>query len=70
MHTGKIKKFIADRGFGFISDTDGREVFFHKSSIIDTNVEALIEGAIVEFEIEKSPKGPRAVNVKVSQGAG
>jgi len=65
MHTGKIKKLIRERGFGFISDTDGREVFFHQSSLIDTKFDALNEEQTVEFEIEKSPKGPRAVNVKV-----
>jgi len=66
MHTGKIKKLIRERGFGFISDTDGREVFFHQSSLIDTKFDALNEEQTVEFEIEKSPKGPRAVNVKVA----
>ncbi|MBU2063663.1 MAG: cold shock domain-containing protein, partial [Candidatus Omnitrophica bacterium] len=34
MHTGKIKKLVRDRGFGFISDTDGREIFFHQSSLV------------------------------------
>jgi CspA family cold shock protein len=65
MHTGKIKKLIRERGFGFISDTDGREVFFHRSSVIDVQFDALQEGRDVEFDVEKSPKGPRAVNVKV-----
>ena len=67
MHTGKIKKLIRDRGFGFISDTDGKEVFFHRSSVVDTQFEALNEDQTVEFEIEKSPKGPRAINVRVTQ---
>lgn len=65
MHTGKIKKLIRDRGFGFISDTDGREVFFHQSSLIDVKFDALTEEQSVEFEIENSPKGPRAVNVRI-----
>lgn len=65
MHTGKIKKLVRERGFGFISDTDGREVFFHQSSLIDTKFEELNEEQEVEFEIEKSPKGPRAINVRV-----
>jgi cold shock protein len=67
MHTGKIKKLVQERGFGFISDTDGREVFFHKSSIIDAQFESLSEEQTVEFEVEKSPKGPRAINVKPVQ---
>lgn len=66
MHTGKIKKVVRDRGFGFISDTDGREVFFHRSSVVDSQFESLNEEQTVEFEIEKSDKGPRAVNVRVS----
>ncbi|MDD5595824.1 MAG: cold shock domain-containing protein [Candidatus Omnitrophica bacterium] len=65
MHTGKIKKIVRERGFGFISDSDGREVFFHQSNIIDTQMDALKEEQEVEFEIENSPKGPRAINVKV-----
>ena len=65
MHTGKVKKLVADRGFGFISDTDGREVFFHQSSLIDARFDSLSEGQDVEFEVEKSPKGPRAINVKI-----
>lgn len=65
MHTGKIKKLVRERGFGFISDTDGREVFFHQSSLIEAKFDDLKEEQGVEFEIENSPKGPRAVNVKV-----
>lgn len=67
MHTGKIKKLVRDRGFGFISDTDGREVFFHQSSLIDVKFDALTEDQSVEFEIEQSPKGPRAINIHLAQ---
>ena len=67
MHKGKIKKLVRDRGFGFISDTDGREVFFHQTSLVETTFNALNEDQQVEFEIEKSDKGPRAVNVHVVQ---
>lgn len=63
MHTGKIKKLVRDRGFGFIADTDGRELFFHRNSV-EGNFEGLSEGQSVEFEVESSPKGPRAINVK------
>ena len=65
MHKGKIKKLIRDRGFGFISDEDGREVFFHQSSLVDIKFDTLNEEQNVEFEVEKSDKGPRAVNVHV-----
>jgi CspA family cold shock protein len=68
MHTGKIKKLVRERGFGFISDTDGREVFFHQSSLVEVKFDALNEEQNVEFEVENSPKGPRAINVKVVQG--
>jgi CspA family cold shock protein len=67
MHSGKIKKLVRDRGFGFISDTDGRELFFHQSGLVDVQFSALNEDQSVEFEVEKSPKGPRAINVKVVQ---
>ena len=65
MHTGKIKKVVSDRGFGFISDTDGRELFFHRSSLIDAEFDALKGEEKVEFEIEDSPKGPRAVKIHI-----
>jgi len=65
MHTGKIKKIVRDRGFGFISDTDGREVFFHQSSVIETPFDALKEDQAVQFEVESSDKGPRAIDIKV-----
>jgi len=67
MHTGKIKKVVRERGFGFISDSDGREVFFHQSSLIDVKFDTLTEEQTVEFEVEKSDKGPRAINVRISQ---
>ena len=67
MHTGKIKKLVRERGFGFISDADGREVFFHQSSVVDVSFDALTEEQDVEFEVEKSPKGPRAIDVRVVQ---
>ncbi len=63
-HTGKIKKLVRDRGFGFISDNDGRELFFHQSGVEDSKYDSLSEDQKVEFEVEPSPKGPRAVHVK------
>ncbi len=64
MHTGKIKKLVSDRGFGFIADTDGREVFFHQSSLVEISFSDLTENQDVEFEVENSAKGPRAINVR------
>ena len=67
MHKGKIKKLVHDRGFGFINDTDGREVFFHQSSLVGITFDALKGDEEVEFEVENSPKGPRAVNVSIAK---
>ena len=66
MHKGKIKKLVKDRGFGFISDTDGREVFFHQNSLVEAKFDALTEEQSVSYDIEKSDKGPRAINVRVA----
>ena len=63
MHKGKIKKIIQDRGFGFISDTDGREVFFHRNGVLNDRFDSLREDQEVAFDVEQSPKGPRAINV-------
>jgi cold shock protein len=63
---GKIKRVVRDRGFGFISSAEGREIFFHRSSLQDLNFDTLKEGDHVEFEVEDGPKGPRAVAVKPS----
>ena len=68
MHKGKIKKIVRDRGFGFISDTDGREVFFHQSGLVEVAFTALNEDQQVEFDVETSDKGPRAQNIRVVQG--
>jgi CspA family cold shock protein len=67
MHTGKINKLIRDRGFGFIDDTDGRKVFFHQSSLVGITFDVLKGDEKVEFEVESSPKGPRAVNVSIAK---
>jgi CspA family cold shock protein len=65
MHKGKIDRVIRNRGFGFINDTDGRKVFFHQSSLVGITFEALKEDEEVEFEVENSPKGPRAINMSL-----
>jgi CspA family cold shock protein len=66
MHKGKIKRLIKDRGFGFISDTDGREVFFHRNNLVGVEFERLDEEQTLEFDVENSPKGPRAINIKIA----
>ena len=62
---GEIKKLIRERGFGFISAEDGREIFFHRSALEGVDFDALEEGNNVEFNEERGPKGPQAVNVRV-----
>ena len=69
MHTGKIKKLVKERGFGFISDNDGRELFFHSSGLVGTSFESLRGDEQVSFEIETSEKGPRATKINVVQEA-
>ena len=65
--TGTIKKVVADRGFGFIVAEDAKEYFFHRSSVDATlDFDRLAGGEAVEFEVEASPKGPRAANVRAA----
>lgn len=67
MRQGRIKKLVKDRGYGFIRDDDGKELFFHRSQVqTPASFEGLGEEQPVEFDLEESPKGPRAVNVRVS----
>jgi CspA family cold shock protein len=65
MTTGTIKKVVSDRGFGFIAAEDEKEYFFHRGGL-DSSIDfdRLVGGERVEFEIEASPKGPRAVQVR------
>ncbi len=64
MTTGTIKKVIADRGFGFIAAEDGKEYFFHRGGLVaPLDFDSLKGGERVSFEVEQSPKGPRAVQV-------
>ncbi len=65
MATGTVKKVVADRGFGFITEDGGKDVFFHRTSIVTGEFESLRGGEKAEFDVEDGPKGPRAVNVKI-----
>ena len=65
MTKGTVKWFNDAKGFGFISREDGDDVFVHHTSISGTGFKSLAEGQAVTFEIEKTPKGPRAVNVVI-----
>lgn len=63
---GTVKRLLKDKGFGFIASQDGQEYFFHRSEVRGSSFESLREGAAVSFEVESSPKGPRAANVRES----
>jgi cold shock protein len=65
MTTGTIKKIVADRGFGFITAEDAKEYFFHRGALDQSiDFDRLVGGERVTFEIESSPKGPRAAQVR------
>lgn len=62
---GTVKWFNEDKGFGFIERNDGGEdVFLHFSALEQTGFKTVAEGAAVEFDIERGPKGPKAANVQ------
>jgi CspA family cold shock protein len=70
MATGTIKKVVSDRGFGFITAEDGKEYFFHRNSLqASLDFDRLTGGERVEFDVESSPKGPRAGNVRTAEAA-
>jgi CspA family cold shock protein len=68
--TGTIKTIRADRGFGFVADTQGNEYFFHRSAVQGTAFDALKVGDAVEFDQGQGPKGPRAENVRKETAGG
>jgi len=70
MAKGKIKRLYLNKGYGFIKPTTGGEdVFFHKTSVQQIQFEELQEGTIVEYREEDSPKGRRAIDVRVPNRA-
>jgi CspA family cold shock protein len=69
MPKGTVKWFNDSKGFGFIAQDDGADVFVHYSAISGEGYRSLAEGSRVEFDIEDSPKGPRATNVVVTEAA-
>ena len=62
---GKVKWFDSKKGYGFILDEEGNEIFVHFSGIVKEGFKSLKEQQQVEFEIGESEKGPQAVNVVV-----
>lgn len=69
MATGIVKWFDDAKGYGFIEQESGEDVFVHYTAIVGEGYRSLTEGSEVEFDIEESPKGPRAANVVVIKAA-
>ena len=63
MIKGFVKWFDTKKGFGFIKQPDGEDVFVHYSGIVGDGFKSLRAGEEVEFEVNQGPKGPQASNV-------
>lgn len=63
MNKGTVKWFNNQKGYGFITDENGSEVFVHYSGLNMDGYKTLDEGQAVEFEVVEGAKGPQAVNV-------
>jgi CspA family cold shock protein len=66
MTVGTVKWFNANKGYGFIAQAEGNDVFVHVSAIQDAS-QSLDEGQSVEFDIVQGQKGPQAANVRPLQ---
>ena len=60
---GTVKWFNESKGFGFISQSSGPDVFAHYSAIVGTGFKTLTEGQQVEFNVTQGQKGPQAENI-------
>lgn len=65
MATGTVKWFSSEKGYGFISQEDGPDVFVHFSSIQGEGYKNLEENQKVEFDVTEGDKGPQAANVRL-----
>ena len=60
---GTVKWFVADKGYGFITSEDNKDIFVHFSAIQSDGYKSLAEGDKVEFEVKNGDRGPQASNV-------
>ncbi len=67
MHQGIVKWFDPMKGYGFIADLDGSDVFVHQSDILMRGFRCLETGQSVSFQIGENDKGSKAVNVMIKQ---
>ncbi len=63
MEKGTVKWFNSTKGYGFITRTEGEDVFVHFNAVNAEGYKKLEEGDVVEFEVENGAKGPQASNV-------
>lgn len=64
MTNGTVKWFNNKKGYGFINEVNGRDIFVHFSAIVMDGYKTLNEGDQVDFEVEESNRGPEARNVR------
>ena len=72
-HAGRLKRFLADKGYGFIENSDGSgDVFLHSSQLIEGDPDDLVQGVEIAFDIEEDARSgrTRATNVAVKHSAG
>ncbi len=65
MSEGSVKWFNEKKGYGFIQQENGQDLFVHYTAIQTEGFKTLTEGQRVRFEVEETPKGPKAKNVQI-----
>lgn len=65
MAVGKVKWFNAEKGFGFITNEEGKDIFVHFSAINAEGYRTLEDGQTVEYDVTETDRGPQAQNVVV-----